>query len=100
MLQSASSSRNSLYDRSPSPSVSPRLERVRVVAADGLDTLDLEAGHLELLDVPEERRRRVGAGEDVPRHEEAPLGVLPVGALAQARDLHVEEAVVLEHVAA
>ena len=65
-----------------------------------LDALDLESGHLELLDVPEERGGGVGAGEDVARHEEAPLRVLPVGALAQAGDLHVEEAVVLEHVAA
>mmetsp|Transcript_76490 Transcript_76490/g.203201 ORF Transcript_76490/g.203201 Transcript_76490/m.203201 type:complete len:310 (+) Transcript_76490:180-1109(+) len=77
------------------PVVVPRLERVRVVAADSLDRVHLEAGHLELLDVPVERRRRVGAREDVARHEEAPLRVLPVGALAQARDLHVEEAVVV-----
>eukprot|EP00962_Isochrysis_galbana_P040653 scaffold14770_cov118-Isochrysis_galbana.AAC.1 len=43
----------------------------------------LEAGLLELLGVPVEGRRGVGAGEDIFGHEEAPLHVLPVGALPQ-----------------
>lgn len=73
------------------------MESVRVVASDSLDGVDLEAGGLELLHVPIERGGGIGAGENVTAHEEPPLCVLPVGALAQSSYLrckmkqHVDE---------
>eukprot|EP00754_Rhynchopus_humris_P009009 Rhum_TRINITY_DN13917_c0_g1::Rhum_TRINITY_DN13917_c0_g1_i2::g.65975::m.65975 len=77
------------------PVVVPRVQRVAVVAADRLHGVHLEPGELALLDVPVQRRRRVGTREDVLGHEQAPRDVLPVRALAQTSDLHQEQTVVL-----
>mmetsp|Transcript_28137 Transcript_28137/g.85994 ORF Transcript_28137/g.85994 Transcript_28137/m.85994 type:complete len:216 (-) Transcript_28137:744-1391(-) len=60
--------------------------------------MDLETGFLELLGVPIEGRGSISAGEDVLRHEESPLDVLPVGTLAQTGHLHEEEPVIFQHV--
>ena len=63
------------------PVVVPTVERVRVVTADRLNRVDLEASDLQLLHVPVEGGGGVGTGEDVLGHEETPRDVLPVRAL-------------------
>mmetsp|Transcript_16384 Transcript_16384/g.44175 ORF Transcript_16384/g.44175 Transcript_16384/m.44175 type:complete len:542 (+) Transcript_16384:464-2089(+) len=77
----------------------PRAHGVRVVPSNGLHRLDLKAGLLQLKHIPVARGAGVGAGEDVLGHEEPPGRVLPVGALAQARHLHEEDALVVQQLA-
>ena len=81
------------------PVVIPFVQGVGVVAADVLDGVDLESSKLELAHVPVERSGSISSREDVLGHEESPGDVLPVGALAEASDLHQEKAVVLHEAA-
>lgn len=68
----------------------------RVVNTNGVDALDLPSGRLELINVGAERGGGVGTREDVLVHEETPDEVLVLPGLAQTRDLHVKDTVVLE----
>lgn len=70
----------------------------RVVDANGVDHLDLEAGALELVDDPAKGAGCVSAGEDVLVHEETPGEILELPGLAKTGDLEEEDAVVVEHV--
>lgn len=54
------------------PVLVPAVDRGRVVHTKDVDLLDLEAGSFDLVDDPSERAGRVGAGEDVFIHEQAP----------------------------
>ena len=78
------------------PVVEPVLDGERVVDADGVDLLDLEASELELADDPPEGHRGVGARENVLGHEEAPHEVLILEGAAEAGNLEVEGAVILK----
>ena len=51
--------------------------------------VNLKASEFELTDVPVKRGGSIGTRENVFRHEEAPLDVLPVGTLAEAGDLTI-----------
>lgn len=55
------------------PVLVPAVDRGGVVHAEDVDLLDLEAGSFDLVDDPPERAGRVGAGEDVFVHEQAPV---------------------------
>lgn len=68
-----------------------------VMYADGVDGLDLETSSLEFVDEPKQRRRGVGAGEDVLVHEETPDEVFILPRFSQAGNLEKEDAVVREH---
>ena len=70
----------------------------RVVDADGIDPFDLEAGTLKLVDEPSQRRRSVGAREDVLVHEQTPDEVLILPGFTQSSNLEEEHSVVVEHV--
>ena len=65
----------------------PLVESQGVVHANVLDGLDLEAGLLDLFDVPVKRRRRSRARKDITVHQEPPRHVLVVSALAEAGHL-------------
>jgi len=74
----------------------PAVERSRVVDTEDIDILDLKAGRLELGGDPAKRARRIGAGEDILVHEEAPkeILVLPVG--ADTSNLEDDKAIIVE----
>jgi hypothetical protein len=80
------------------PVAVPPPQSSRVVDADGVDHLDLEAGTLESVDDEAEGSRGVGAGEDVFVHEETPGEVLKLPGLAETGNLQEEGTVILEHV--
>ncbi len=80
------------------PVLVPAPEGGRVVDAEDVDVLDLEAGGLELIDDPAERAGGVGAGEDVLVHEETPDEVLVLPGGTETGDLEDEDAVVVEEV--
>ena len=82
----------------PDPIAVPSPQGRRVVDAHGIDPFDFEAGALERIHEPAQRRRRVGAGEDVFVHEQAPDQILVLPAFAQTRDLQEEDPVVVQHV--
>lgn len=76
----------------------PAPESSRVVNANGVDALDLEAGALELVDNPAKRSGSVGAGEDVLGHEQTPDEILVLPGLSQTSVLQEEDTIVVEHV--
>src|SRR5260221_3583570 len=80
------------------PVIVPATKRNTVVLGDVLDTVDLEARALHVVDHGSSRQARVGALKDVLGHEESPHQVFDARTAAQAGPLHVEKALVLEQV--
>ena len=70
----------------------------RVVHAEDIDILNLEASCLHLVDDPAEGTRGVRTGEDVLVHEEAPNEILILPRGTDTGDLENEDAVVVEEV--
>lgn len=76
----------------------PSPESSRVVNADSVNLLDLEASGLELVDSPTKGSRSIGAREDVLVHEKTPVEVLVLPSLAETSILKEEDTIIIEHV--
>lgn len=76
----------------------PAPESSGVVNTDSVNSLDLEAGALKLVDDEAERGGGISTREDVLIHEQTPDEVLILPGLAQTSDLQEESTIVLKHV--
>lgn len=80
------------------PIAVPSPQSGRVVDADSIDALDLEAGAFKRVDNEAQGSRGIGAGEDIFVHEQTPLQILVLPEFAKAGDLQEECAVIVEHI--
>lgn len=76
----------------------PSPESSRVVDANGVDSLDLEPGTLELVGKPAQWARGISTGEDVLVHEQTPDEVLILPGLTETSDLEEEDTIIVKHV--
>jgi hypothetical protein len=80
------------------PVAVPLPESRRVMNTNGVNTLDLEAAALQLVNDPAKRSGSISTREDVFVHEQTPDKILVLPRLSQTSDLKEEDTVILKHV--